>query len=72
VQLPSLSDVLVASAAMSGAVLIEIGTFIASGLIWAMTMTLDPTHNQAIREEIGERLRFLLMREQSTLPPSLR
>jgi len=37
-----------------------------------MTMTLDPKHNQAIREEIGERLRFLLMREQSTLPPSLR
>ena len=27
-------------------------------------MTLDPKHNQAIREEIGERLRILLTREQ--------
>jgi hypothetical protein len=35
-------------------------------------MTLDPKHNQAIREEIGERLSFLLAREPSPLPRRLR
>ena len=35
-------------------------------------MMLDPKHNQAIREEIGERLRILLTREQPTLSKRLR
>jgi hypothetical protein len=34
-------------------------------------MALEPMHNYAIREEIGERLKTLLARERSNLPPSL-
>ena len=32
---------------------------------------LEPKHNQAIREEIGDRLRFHLAREQSDHLPAL-
>ena len=32
---------------------------------------LEPKHNQAIREEIGDRLRFYLAREQSDHLPTL-
>jgi hypothetical protein len=35
-------------------------------------VNLEPKHNRAIREEIGERLRLLLSREQGTVPPRLR
>ncbi len=31
-------------------------------------MTLEPKHNQAIREEIGDRLRLYLAHEQSARP----
>lgn len=36
------------------------------------TMGLDAKHNQAIRNEIADRLRALLSREASTVPPRLR
>jgi len=35
-------------------------------------MDLEAKHNQAIREEIGERLRILLSREQPSMPDHLR
>jgi hypothetical protein len=35
-------------------------------------MNLEPKHNWAIREEIGDRLRALLSREEPPLPPRLR
>jgi hypothetical protein len=35
-------------------------------------MNLEPKHNSAIREEIGDRLRALLARDKSALPPRLR
>jgi hypothetical protein len=35
-------------------------------------MDLEPKHNQAIREEIGHRLRGLLTPEPTRLPPQLR
>lgn len=35
-------------------------------------MHLDAKHNQAIRNEIADRLRALLSREPSTVPPRLR
>jgi hypothetical protein len=35
-------------------------------------MDLEPKHNEAIREEIGARLRILMRREQPTTPHHLR
>lgn len=35
-------------------------------------MNLEPKHNLAIREEIGDRLRAFLSREEPRLPPRLR
>jgi len=35
-------------------------------------MDLEPLHNWAIRDEIGDRLRALLSREQPALPQRLR
>ena len=35
-------------------------------------MNLEPKDNQAIREEIGDRLRILLSRESPAVPPRLR
>jgi hypothetical protein len=34
-------------------------------------MAFEPKHNDAIRDEIGERLKTLLAREPSNLPPHL-
>jgi hypothetical protein len=41
------------------------------GCFWAQPMNLEPKHNWAIREEIGDRLRALLSREEPPLPPRL-
>jgi hypothetical protein len=35
-------------------------------------MNLEPKHNWAIRDEMGERLRILLSREEPALSPRLR
>ena len=35
-------------------------------------LNLEPKHNQAIRQEIGERLQLLLSKEQEKVPPRLR
>jgi transposase len=35
-------------------------------------LNLEAKHNQAIRQEIGERLRFLLSKGQEEVPPRLR
>jgi transposase len=35
-------------------------------------LNLEPKHNQAIREEIGERLRLLLSERPADMPPRLR
>jgi hypothetical protein len=35
-------------------------------------LNLEPKHNQAIRQEIGERLRLLLSKGRAEVPPRLR